>query len=513
MVVFLVAVPLCLGIALASGAPLIAGLIAGVIGGIVVGAVSGSHVGVSGPAAGLAAIVLAAITQLGSFPLFLTAVVLGGAFQLALGIARAGVVAYYFPSSVIKGMLAGIGVIIVLKQLPHAVGYDKDYEGDLSFSQPDSENTFSELVRMLDSVSPGAIAITLAGMAIMLLWERPFIKRVKTLAFVPGPLLAVVAGTVLAALFQDETRIAIDAEHYVRLPDLSAGLAEAFTFPDWKGLGDPRVWTIALTMAVVASLETLLCVEATDKLDPEKRITPTDRELRAQGIGNMVSGLIGGLPITQVIVRSSANIQSGARTKLSAIAHGGLILLSVLLMPGLLNRIPLASLAAILLITGWKLAKPSLFKQMYAQGWYTFAPFLATVLGVVFIDLLKGVMLGMAVGIFFLLRTNFKTPFHFDARKHRPGQPIRIELSEDVTFLNKASIMRTLAALPRGAHVIIDASRTLDLDPDVREIIHDEMVRAREQGITIELTGFRQHDLPRVESLRGAVLQAATTNN
>ncbi len=508
VVVFLVAVPLCLGIALASGAPLLSGLIAGVVGGLVVGVISGSQLGVSGPAAGLAAIVLTAIAQLGSFPLFLTAVVLAGLMQLLLGIARAGVIAYYFPSSVIKGMLAGIGVIIVLKQLPHAVGYDKDFEGDEAFLQRDAENTFSALARMLELVSPGAIAITLAGIALMLLWDRPFVKRTKALSMVPGPLLAVLAGVALAAAFQDRTRLAVDAEHYVQLPDLSAGVA-ALTFPDWSGLMDHRVWITALTIAVVASLETLLCVEATDKLDPEKRITPTDRELRAQGIGNAISGLLGGLPVTQVIVRSSANIQSGARTKLSAILHGVLILLSVLLIPGLMDRIPLASLAAILLITGYKLAKPSLFRAMYAQGWYIFIPFIATVAGVVFIDLLKGVMLGMAVGIFFLLRNNYKTPYHFNARKHVPGDPIRIELSEDVTFLNKASIMRTLAALPAGSHVIIDARRTVDLDPDVREIIHDEMVRAREQGITIELTGFHERDLPRVDDLRGAVLQAA----
>lgn len=511
VVVFLVAVPLCLGIALASGAPLLSGLIAGVVGGIIVGMASGSQLGVSGPAAGLAAIVLSAIGQLGSFPLFLTAVVLAGIVQFVLGIARAGVIAYYFPSSVIKGMLAGIGVIIFLKQLPHAVGYDKDFEGDEAFLQKDAENTFSALVNMLGLVSPGAIAIALAGIALMVLWERPFVKRSKALSMFPGPLLAVLAGVLLAWLFQDRARFSVDAEHYVQLPDLSTGIA-ALTFPDWSGLADTRVWVIALTIAVVASLETLLCVEATDKLDPEKRITPTDRELRAQGLGNAISGLLGGLPVTQVIVRSSANIQSGARTKLSAILHGVLILLSVLLIPDLMDRIPLASLAAILLITGYKLAKPALFRQMYAQGWYIFIPFMATVAGVVFIDLLKGVMLGMAVGVFFVLRNNYKTPFHFNAHKHVPGEPIRIELSEDVTFLNKASIMRTLAALPAGSHVIIDARRTVDLDPDVREIIHDEMIRAKEQGITIELTGFHQHDLPKVEQLRGAVLHAASTS-
>jgi len=513
LVVFLVAVPLCLGIALASGAPLISGLIAGVVGGIVVGIASGSSMGVSGPAAGLAAIVLVSITQLGSFPLFLTAVVLAGIMQVVLGIARAGVIAYYFPSSVIKGMLVGIGVIIFLKQLPHAVGYDKDYMGDITFLQGDGANTFSELVNMLGSISPGATLIALTGVGLMLLWERPFMKRQRALALVPGPLVAVLAGVVLAWLFRDQGSLVVQAGHYVVLPDVSHGITALLTFPDWSGLLDPRVWVVALTIAVVASLETLLCVEATDKLDPRKHITPTNRELYAQGLGNTLSGLIGGLPLTQVIVRSSANIQSGARSRLSAITHGALLLVSLLLFPKVMNMIPLASLAAILLITGYKLAKPTLFKSMYAQGWAVFTPFIVTVLGVVFIDLLKGVMLGMAVGIFLLLRNNFKIPFHFNAARHVAGTPIRIELSEDVTFLNKASIMNTLAELPKGSHVILDASRTMALDPDVREIIQDQLVRARDQGITIECIGFQQRDLPRVEALRSSVRKAAKTNS
>ncbi|MBL7940645.1 MAG: SulP family inorganic anion transporter, partial [Flavobacteriales bacterium] len=407
LVVFLVAVPLCLGIALASGAPLISGLIAGIVGGIVVGAISGSQLGVSGPAAGLAAIVLVAIQQLGSFPLFLTAVVLAGLIQVILGFVRAGVIAYFFPNSVIKGMLAGIGVIIILKQLPHAVGDDKDWMGDETFDQMDKLNTFEELWFALQNPTLGAIVITLACLALMILWERPFVKRIKALAFVPGPLVAVVLGTVLAKLFQGHPSLAISSDHLVRLPDLSAGLSTVLTFPDPAGLTNSAVWTIALTLAIVASIETLLCVEATDKLDPEKRITPTNLELKAQGVGNVLSGLVGGLPITQVIVRSSANIQSGGRTKLSAIVHGAMILLSLLLIPGMMNMIPLASLAAILLMTGYKLAKPSLFKTMYAQGWYIFIPFIATVLGVVLIDLLKGVMLGMCVGIFFVLRNSY----------------------------------------------------------------------------------------------------------
>ena len=491
LVVFLVAVPLCLGIALASGAPLISGLIAGIIGGIVVGLISGSNLGVSGPAAGLAAIVLGSITQLGSFPLFLTAVVLAGLIQIALGFLRAGVIAYYFPNSVIKGMLAGIGVIIILKQIPHAVGDDKDWMGDMGFDQSDKLNTFQELWYALQNPTLGAVVITLACLAVMILWDLPFIRRIKALSFVPGPLLAVILGTIMARLFEGHPDLALGGDHLVRLPDLSNGLSAALTFPDPSGLTNGAVWTIALTMAIVASIETLLCVEATDKLDTEKRVTPTNLELKAQGLGNALSGLLGGLPITQVIVRSSANIQSGARTKLSAVLHGVLILLSVLLIPVLMNMIPLASLAAILLITGYKLAKPALFKDLFAQGWYIFIPFIVTVLGVVFIDLLKGVALGMSVGIFFVLRNSYLTPFHVVEGHDADGPVRRITLSEEVTFFNKASIQRTLAELPKGTHLVLDASSTMNLDPDVLEIIQETKKREQRRGAKIDLVGVK----------------------
>ena len=491
VVVFLVAVPLCLGIALASGAPLISGLIAGIIGGIVVGVASGSQLGVSGPAAGLAAIVLVAIQQLGSFELFLTSVALAGLLQIGLGFLRAGVIAYYFPNSVIKGMLAGIGLIIILKQIPHAVGDDKDWMGDESFDQTDKLNTFEELWFALQNPILGAVLITLACIAVMLLWERPFIKRIKALTYIPGPLLAVVLGVVLSRVFEGRPGLALADLHFVRLPDLSNGIAATLSFPDPGGLTNGLVWTTALTIAIVASIETLLCVEATDKLDPEKRITPSNKELKAQGLGNVISGFLGGLPITQVIVRSSANLQSGARSKLSAILHGVLILLSLLLIPGLMNMIPLASLAAILLITGYKLAKPSLFKSMYTQGWYIFVPFLATVLGVVFIDLLKGVALGMCVGIFFVVRNSYLTPFHIEEETDEEGPIRRVVLSEEVTFFNKASIQRVLTQLPAGTHLVLDAERTMNLDPDVLEIIHEAQAREKERGVKIELVSYR----------------------
>lgn len=515
IVVFLVALPLCLGIALASGAPLISGLVAGIVGGLVVGSFSGSSLGVSGPAAGLTVIVLGAVAELGSFELFLTAAIIAGGIQVALGLLRAGVVAYYFPSAVIEGMLAAIGIIIFLKQVPHAFGYDADYEGDISFLQADAHNTFSELYHMLGAISPGATIIAAVSLGILLLWERGFIKRKPVLSAIPGPLLAVLAGIGLGALFTGSEAMRLTAAAFVDMPSLSLGnLRTALPRPEMSGFLDPLVWKTALTIAIVASLETLLCVEATDKMDPQKRITPTDRELWAQGIGNSLSGLAGGLPVTQVIVRSSANIQSGGRTKLSAIVHGGMILLAVLLLPGVIRAIPLASLAAILLVVGYKLARPAQFIAMFRAGKRQFVPFICTVVGVVFTDLLIGVLIGLTIGVFRILYNNYRVPFHFDPKAYVPGKPVRIELSEDVSFLNKAGIMRTLSTLPRGAHVVLDATRTVDLHPDVREIVADEQVRAAEQGITIELIGLDdQRTPPRSTHLPQQVAHVAAQQN
>ncbi|HEX2616561.1 MAG TPA: SulP family inorganic anion transporter [Flavobacteriales bacterium] len=513
VVVFLVAVPLCLGVALASGAPLMSGLIAGIVGGIVVGALSGSSLGVSGPAAGLAAIVVTSIAELGSFEAFLLTVFLAGAVQILMGVLRAGVIAYYFPSAVIKGMLAGIGVIIILKQLPHAVGYDSDPEGDMVFQQADHQNTFTELVHMLDLISPGAVVIAILCLAVLVLWERPFMKRSKVFGLVPGPLVAVLIGIALGKAGGVFSDLQLSTEHYVQLPDMRGStLGELFAAPQWSAITDPKVWTIALTIALVASLETLLSVEAIDKLDPHKRVTPTDRELRAQGIGNMASALLGGLPITQVIVRSSANMQAGGRTKLSTMLHGSLILLSLILIPGVLQAIPLAALAAILIQVGFKLAKPKLFAQLWNGGWTQFVPFIVTILGVVFTDLLKGVAMGMAVAAFIILRNNFRVPFHFRGKDHVPGAPILVELSEDVSFLNKASILRMLTELPPGSHIIIDATRSVELDPDVLEILNDETVRAAEKGSVIELRGLSERRRTRVRAVlsRKSVLEALT---
>lgn len=490
IVVFFVAVPLCLGIALASGAPLFSGIIAGMIGGIVVGAISGSQLGVSGPAAGLAVIVLTAIQDFGSYEVFLLAVVLAGGIQIVLGLLKAGIIGYYFPSAVIKGMLAAIGIIIFLKQIPHAFGYDRDYEGDLDFFQRDGFNTFSELSHMLDFISAGATVIAFVSLAILILWEQPSMKRYKLFQIVQGPIVAVVFGIVLNVVFSGSSELQVAAEHKVSLP-VSEGLMGffgQFTLPEFGAITNTKVWTVAFTMAIVASLETLLCVEATDKLDPLKRNTPTNRELIAQGIGNSLSGLIGGLPVTQVIVRSSANIQSGGVTKVSAIFHGLLILVSAMLVPQVLNMIPLASLAAILLVVGYKLAKPSLFKQMYRAGRIQFIPFIVTVLGIVLTDLLIGISLGLAVGVFHILYENLKTS-HF-LKQREEGERIVIELSEHVTFLNKGSIQKVLEGIDEGSNVVIDASKSVFVDADVVEIIEDFKQSEKHHNSSIELIGF-----------------------
>lgn len=492
IVVFLVALPLCLGIALASGAPLFSGLIAGIVGGLIVAPLSGSPLGVSGPAAGLAVIVYGAIEELGAYPTFLAAVVVAGITQMILGALRAGVIGYYFPSSVIKGMLSGIGIIIFLKQIPHAVGYDADPEGDLSFIQQDGHNTFSELKWMLDSLNPTASLIAALGLAILILWERPFMKKLSFTTIIQGPLVTVVMGILIAMNTTTIEGWILTADHMVAIPVTEGldGFLGQFTTPDMSAFTNPAIYTIGITMAVVASLETLLCVEATDKLDPFKRVTPTNKELWAQGAGNVVSGLIGGLPITQVIVRSSANIQSGGRTKASAFIHGSLLLICAYAIPKVLNMIPLAALAAILLIVGWKLAKPALFIAMWKKGQSEFIPFTVTVVGIVMTDLLNGIALGLVVAIVYILWDNFKLPYKFDIKNYKAGEPIRIEFSESVSFLNKASIQRTLNTLPDGSRVVLDARNSLRIHPDVVEIVEQFQINAVTRDITVECLGF-----------------------
>lgn len=498
IVVFFVAVPLCLGIALASGAPLFSGIISGIVGGIVVGIASGSPLGVSGPAAGLAVIVLSAIATLGSWPAFLLAVVLAGIFQLIMGFAKAGFIAYFFPSSVIKGMLTGIGLLIVLKQIPHAIGYDKDFEGDDSFFQLGGENTFSSISNAFNSITTGALLIAAISLAILILWDKVLTKKHKIFQLIQGPIVVVVLGIVMNYMFQSGVlNFSLDVDQVVRLP-VAHSLSEfvtQFTFPDFSQLTNIEVYKIAIVIAIVASLETLLCVEASDKLDPYKRVTPTNRELKAQGLGNVISGLIGGLPVTQVIVRSSANINFGGKTKMSAILHGVFLLISAITIAGLMNMIPLASLAAILLMVGYKLAKPSLFKEMYRLGWEQFIPFVATVVAILLTDLLKGITIGILFGIFYTLRHSYRNSHHLkdETTKDNGNEVHHLVLAQEVSFFNKASVLNVLDKIPENSKVIIDCTQSKSIAYDVVEIIQNFKINAITKNITVETINFIEH--------------------
>jgi MFS superfamily sulfate permease-like transporter len=497
IVVFFVALPLCLGISVASGAEPITGLIAGIVGGIIVGISSGSKIGVSGPAAGLAVIVATAIGNLG-YENFLVAVVLAGVFQIILGVFKAGIIGYYFPSSVIKGMLTGIGIVIILKEIPYFFGLDKNPEGDFAFLQMDGENTLTELLKTINAIisgnfDKGATLIALVSMGILLLWSNVLSKKGKIFNLIQGPLVAVVIGIVYYFLTKD-TGLELSKDHLVSVPvpESLSGLKDLLTFPNFSAITNPKILITAFTIGLVASLETLLCVEATDKLDPNKNVTPTNRELFAQGTGNIVSGLIGGLPVTQVIVRSSANIQSGGKSKASAVIHGFLLLISIVTIPTVLNLIPLSVLAAILFIVGYKLAKPSTFKAMYNAGWMQFVPFITTIVGIVFIDLLWGIGLGLAVGIFIVLFKSFKNS-HF---LHKEGEDvddgkIKMTLAEEVTFFNKASILKELDQLPENSLLELDVRKTRYLDADIIEILEDFTIKAKERHIDIKLYSER----------------------
>lgn len=488
VVVFLVALPLCLGIALASSAPLFSGLIAGISGGIVVTLFSRSRHGVSGPAAGLAVMVAAGIETLG-LETYLLAVIVCGVVQVAAGFAKAGVIAHYFPSSVIKGMLAGIGIILILKQIPHALGYDHSFEGELEFFQLDGHNTFSEIGYALRALSPGAIMVSVASLGILLLWQRPSFKQRRFAKALPAPLLVVLVGigfnrTLGAAV----PEFAISTEHLVNVP-MSSSIGEFFSHfmrPNFSEITNPEVYVIGLTLALIASIETLLSVEATDNLDPEKRVTPTNQELKAQGLGNIVSGLLGGIPLTQVIVRSTANIESGGKTPRASFIHGVLLLVCVASIPGLLNEIPLASLAAILIVIGYRLARVSLFKAMWQEGFWQFLPFIVTIVGLVFTDLLTGIMLGMLVAFFEILIYNYQLNFY---REETERGCFTIRLTEHMTFLNKAALKRILREVPPGCKLTIDMSGTRILDHDVREVIQDFTAHAEADDIRLTVLG------------------------
>ena len=475
LVVFLVALPLCLGIALASGAPLFSGIISGVIGGIVVGYLSQSHLSVSGPAAGLTAIVLTAITDLGSFDTFLLAVLIAGFIQLALGFIKAGTISNYFPNNVIEGMLAGIGVIIILKQIPHAFGYDPDFEGDESFFQLDGQNTFSELFHVLNHVQLGSILITLISLVILIVWSKiDFLKKIK---LVPPALVAVIVSIVLNEFFiQSGSSLVIATDHLVSLPipETFDELKDIIITPDFSAIFNSKVWIVALTISIVASIETLLCIEASDRMDSQKRYTDTNVELKAQGVGNIVSSLLGGLPMTSVVVRTSANNAAGAKSKMSAIIHGLLLLVSVLSIPTILNKIPLATLASVLLLVGYKLANPKTMKHFWEKDKvFQFIPFILTFFAVVFTDLLKGVALGMIVNIIFVLMGNSKRAYKFRKEEYQEGDIIHIDLAQEVSFLNKSAIKSTLNALPENSKVVINANDTVYIAHDVLDLIDE----------------------------------------
>lgn len=494
LVVFLVALPLCLGIALASGAPLFSGIISGVIGGIVVGYLSQSHLSVSGPAAGLTAIILTSITELGGFNVFLLSVLIAGIIQLALGFIKAGSISNYFPTNVIEGMLAGIGVIIILKQIPHAFGYDPDFEGDESFFQMDGQNTFSELFQILNHVQLGSIIIALVSLAILILWNKvEFLKKIK---LVPPALVAVIVSILLNEFFiQSGSNLAIAKSHLVSLPVPTTfeEFKAIIVTPDFTAISNSQVWIVAITIAVVASIETLLCIEAADRMDSRKRYTDTNVELKAQGIGNIVSSLLGGLPMTSVVVRTSANNDAGAKSKMSAIIHGLLLLLSVLAIPTILNKIPLATLAAVLLLVGYKLANPKTIKHFWEKGKYQFIPFIATFGAVVFTDLLKGVALGMIISIIFILKGNMKRAYNFRKEEYNDGDVIHIDLAQEVSFLNKAAIKSTLASIPENSKVIINASYTVYIAHDILDLIKEfKEIHSKDEKIKVKLIGFKK---------------------
>lgn len=496
LVVFLVALPLCLGIAMASGAPLFSGIIAGIVGGIVVGYLSNSHISVSGPAAGLTAIVLSAILSLGSFEVFLTAVFLAGLIQLALGFLKAGAISNYFPNNVIEGMLAGIGIIIFLKQIPKALGADVEVGNGFAI--------FSDIAKAFTQIQTGVIIIAAVSLAIILVWDKiDFLKKIKLL---PSALVAVIVGTALNEIFKATgSPLAITSSRYlVELPVVTSfdEFKGIFILPDFLNFSggmdfssftNKEVWIVAVTIAIVASIETLLCIEASDRLDPQKRLTDTNLELKAQGTGNLISSLLGGLPMTSVVVRSSANANAGAKTKMSAIIHGTLLLVSVLSIPFLLNKIPLATLAAILLVIGYKLAKPAVFKHFFHRGKYQFAPFIITVLAVVFTDLLTGVALGMIISIFAILRGNMKRAYYFRKEEYEDGDIIHIHLAQEVSFLNKAAILFTLDKIPRDSKVIINASDTVYIAHDILDSIREfKDIRAPLRNVDVTLIGFKE---------------------
>lgn len=488
LVVFLVALPLCLGVALASNAPLLSGLVAGVIGGLLVPLISRAPLSVSGPAAGLAAIVASGVDSLGSFSAFATAVVLAGAMQILLGLLRGGVVASFIPNAVIRGMLAAIGVLLILKQFPHALGYDAEAHRGTSYAMTDSPEAFSQIGRTFAFLEVGAIAISAVSIALLVAFER--VKALRELRWLPGALAVVLVGTAMNELFvRFVPSLALGDRHLVSVPtaDSVSGLLGEFSFADLGAVSDPRVLTMAVTLAIVASLETLLSLEAIDKLDPFKRRSDPDRELLAQGLANAASGLLGGLPITSVIVRSSANVNAGGRTRVAAFVHGALLAFSVLLAGAWLNRIPLAALATILLVTGYKLAKPSLFRSMYDLGMRQFVPFVVTILAIVLTDLLRGIVVGIVLGILNTIRSSMSGAF--EVIEEREGVR-RLRFLKDIHFFHKAAILEALEAIPEKTWLTVDRGLADFVERDVVEMLCEFQQAASTHGVRLDLEGI-----------------------
>jgi MFS superfamily sulfate permease-like transporter len=480
LVVFLVALPLCLGIALASGAPMASGLVTGAVGGLLVSRLSSSQLMVSGPAAGLTAIVLAAMVEFGSFQAFLVSVMLAGALQVLMGAVRAGVIAHFFPSSVIRGMLAGIGLILVIKQGPYALGLTM---------APGAPHW---LTRLADA-HPFLTALSLSCLLMLVAWPKVVPSAWRKL--VPAPLAVVLFGGgavwVLNQLVPQGSPWAVPISAMVALPVPTqfSDLAAYVAMPDWSALANPTVYKVAVTVAIVASLESLLSLEATDRMDPLKRTSSADRELLAQGAGNMLSGLIGGLPMTGVIVRSAANVDAGARTWRASFVHGVLLVGAVASVPMLLNHIPLAALAAVLIHTGFKLAHPSQLADAKRRGMKYAVPFLTTIAAILASDLLIGIASGVMVSLVFVVVDSSRNAFSFERQTIEEHQQILLTLAEEVTFLNKARISSVLHSLPPGATVTVDATRSKHLDHDVIELLHEHLRRAQDRGVRFVLKG------------------------
>lgn len=495
LVVFLVALPLCLGVALASGAPLLSGLLAGAIGGLVVPLISRAPLSVSGPAAGLAAVVAAGIGSVGSLPAFCAAVVIAGALQIGLGLFRAGIIVSFIPSAVIRGMLAAIGLLLILKQVPHAIGYDHENVANESFLVEGEGNTFSLLAHSFSAIEWGAFLISAVSLAIILTFER--VPALKKLSFLPSALVVVVVGTLMQVGFDaGAPALALEREHLVEIPTGGArALIEQLSFADFSAFARTDVWLLGLTIGVVASLESLLSLDAIDRLDPWKRRSDPNRELLAQGVANSLSGLLGGIPVTSVIVRSSANVNAGGRTRSATFVHGLLLLLSVLFLGPVLNMIPLAALATILVVTGYKLAKPALFKAMYKLGASQFVPFVVTITAILFTDLLRGILVGIVFGIGFTIRSSMQGGFSVTRREDN-AYVVRFE--KDIYFFHKAALMTALSELPKGAVVIVDKGAADFIEYDVLEAIQDFRSVAPNRGVQVKM-----HNVPSIRPLGG----------